>query len=237
MVWPIAKLILQRVALLVKESSRRIKKRRSSNPKEDENVNLPIFHLVTLFIKENIRPVVNRFSKSIKQNPQFRAVIERVAQRYNLMISRSQSILPVKQLSDEQAYDLGTKIVGETLVYAISAGLLLAEYRRSSKTDQIKEEKRNVDIATLQRKTHEHGMTTEEQDTQIKELKRKIIDLEEKYKFSRQIVFLSLISVMYNVRNCFYTKLIVNVIILCLQSFLISVSKQHGMKYQYHITK
>lgn len=73
---------------------------------------------------------------------------------HNLMVSRSQSKLPVKPLSDEEAYDLGTKIIGETLVYGISAVLLLAEYRRFSKNDQIKDEKRNFEITTLQRKTH-----------------------------------------------------------------------------------
>lgn len=87
MVWPIAKLILQRVALLVRESPGRIAKKRQSHLKGDENVKWPIANLAALFIKENIRPAVNRFSKSAKQNPQFCAVIERIAQSKNYKIN------------------------------------------------------------------------------------------------------------------------------------------------------
>lgn len=87
MVWPIAKLILQRVILLVRESSRRIAKKGQYKLKGDENVKWPIANLAALFIKENIRPAVNRFSQLAKQNPQFRAVIERIAQSKNYKIN------------------------------------------------------------------------------------------------------------------------------------------------------
>lgn len=88
----------------------------------------------------------------------------------------------VKPLSEDEAVNLGTKLVGETFVYGVSASLLLYEYNRSSNNEQIKEEKRRYDIATLQRKINEYGMITERQEAEIKEMQRKLFSLEDSNK-------------------------------------------------------
>ncbi|XP_052105928.1 uncharacterized protein LOC127738644 isoform X2 [Mytilus californianus] len=110
--------------------------------------------------------------------------LHRVIKGYNSMDSTLQSKLhgkpiEVKPLSDDEADRLGTRLLGETLVYGISAGLLLYEYNRSSRNDQIKEEKRKFEIATLQRKIHDYGIVTEQQATEIKELRRQMFQLED----------------------------------------------------------
>lgn len=87
--------------------------------------------------------------------------------------------IEVKPLSDDEADHLGTRLLGEILVYGISAGLLLYEYNRSSRNEQIKEEKRKFEIATLQRKIHDYGIVTEQQATDIKELRRQMFQLED----------------------------------------------------------
>ncbi|XP_052105925.1 optic atrophy 3 protein homolog [Mytilus californianus] len=160
---------------------------------------LPILKLATLLIKQFTRPVVNTISESAKQYPKFRSIIVKLAQRYHLSDFTSQSKLfgfgkplRVKPLSEDEALNLGTRLLGETLVYGISAGLLLAEYNRSSKNDQIKEEKRKFEIATLQRKIHDYGIVTEQQATEIKELRRKMYQLEDNNKSLASKLFSSL---------------------------------------------
>ncbi|VDI47328.1 Hypothetical predicted protein [Mytilus galloprovincialis] len=122
-------------------------------------------------------------------------------ERYHLSDFTSQSKLfgfgkpiRVKPLSEDEAINLGTRLLGETLVYGVSASILLYEYNRSSRNDQIKEERRKFEIATLQRKIYEYGMTTEQQETEIKELKRKMFDLEDKNRSLASKLFSSLKS-------------------------------------------
>lgn len=100
----------------------------------------------------------------------------------------------MKPLSEDEALNLGTRLLGETLVYGVSAGILFFEYNRSSKNDQIKEERRKFEIATLQKKIYDYGMTTEQQETEIKELKRKMFDLEDKNRSLATKIFSSLKS-------------------------------------------
>ncbi|CAG2240830.1 OPA3 [Mytilus edulis] len=162
---------------------------------------LPIVKLATLLIKQFTRPVVNSLSESAKNYPKFRSIIVRLAQKYHLNDFTSQSKLfgfgkplRVKPLSEDEALNLGTRLLGETLVYGVSAGILFFEYNRSSKNDQIKEERRKFEIATLQKKIYDYGMTTEQQETEIKELKRKMFDLEDKNRSLASKIFSSLKS-------------------------------------------
>ncbi|XP_052105927.1 uncharacterized protein LOC127738644 isoform X1 [Mytilus californianus] len=184
MVLPIAKFFRQQAKLLIQASSNRIRKRRQLQLNADNYKESSIVKLINLLIEQFKRPVANSVSESAKQNPKLRSVFVGIAQRYNSMDSTLQSKLhgkpiEVKPLSDDEADRLGTRLLGETLVYGISAGLLLYEYNRSSRNDQIKEEKRKFEIATLQRKIHDYGIVTEQQATEIKELRRQMFQLED----------------------------------------------------------
>ena len=89
-------------------------------------------------------------------------------------------ITKVKPLTEDDAVNLGSKLIGETLVYGISVSILMYEYNRSSNNEQIKEEKLKYKIATLERKISDYGMITERQETEIKEVRRKMFELEDK---------------------------------------------------------
>ncbi|CAG2193786.1 unnamed protein product [Mytilus edulis] len=163
---------------------KRIRKRRQSQLNADNYKESPIVKLINLLIEHFKRPVANSVSETAKRNPKVKSVFVGIAQRYNSMDSTLRSKLhgkpiTVKPLSDAEADHLGTRLLGETLVYGISAGLLLYEYNRSSRNDQIKEEKRKFEIATLQRKIHDYEIMTEQQATDIKELRRQIVQLED----------------------------------------------------------
>ncbi|XP_063425624.1 optic atrophy 3 protein homolog [Mytilus trossulus] len=147
---------------------------------------LPIVKLATLLFKQFQRPVVKSLSEWAKHHPKFSSGIGRMAQIYHSMDFTVQSKLlgfgkpkKVKSLSEDEARNLGTKLVGETLVYGISASFLLFEYRRSLKNDKIKERRRKDEIAEILRKIHDNEMMTE---VKIKELKKQISTLEDKHR-------------------------------------------------------
>lgn len=63
----------------------------------------------------------------------------------------------VKSVSEDEALNIGTKILGETLVYGISATFLLYEYTKS----QIKENARTKEMAQLKQEIRLLKMNTE----------------------------------------------------------------------------
>lgn len=75
--------------------------------------------------------------------------------------------------------NFGTKLLKEPLVFGISVSFLLYEYFRY-KSEQIQDEKRKTEIATLQKTIHECGLVTEQNEVEIKSLKRKMIQFEDR---------------------------------------------------------
>lgn len=69
--------------------------------------------------------------------------------------------------------NVGTKIIGETLVYSISASFLLYEYSKS----QIKENDRMYKIEQLQKTIYVNEKKTE---AEIEYMKREIVSLKKK---------------------------------------------------------
>ncbi|XP_052105933.1 putative OPA3-like protein CG43998 [Mytilus californianus] len=141
---------------------------------------LPIVKLVTLLIRQSSRPVVHRLTVSATRHPKFRSVIVLIAQKYHSMDFTSQRKLlgfgkptPVEPLSTDEAMNLGTKLLGEALVYGVSASFLLYEYNRSLKNERIKAEKRKCEIEKLQKELHEHGLITEDLKGQMFKLQVK----------------------------------------------------------------
>ncbi|XP_052103511.1 putative OPA3-like protein CG43998 [Mytilus californianus] len=145
---------------------------------------LPIIKLVILLGRQITRPVVHRFSVLAKRNQTFRSVIVPIGQGYHSMDFTSQSKLfgfetptRVEPLSTDEAMNLGTKLLGEVLVYGVSASFLLYEYHKSSPKEKIKEENRQNEKIELQGKIQEYWEITE---TEIENLRSKIFELEAK---------------------------------------------------------
>lgn len=88
----------------------------------------------------------------------------------------------VKPLSDDRAIDLGTRLLGEIIVYGISAGLLLYEYNRQTMNNQIKEEHIKFQIAILVDKIESYQRITEKLIKQMFELEDKNRTLASKLK-------------------------------------------------------
>lgn len=82
------------------------------------------------------------------------------------------------KIAENEAFDYGTSVIGEALVYVISASILLYGYRNSTNNEPTKEENINPEIIKLQ-------TSTENQKANIEELKRRIDDLENKNSESK----------------------------------------------------
>lgn len=75
--------------------------------------------------------------------------------------------------------NFGTKLLKEPLVFGISASFLLYEYFRY-KSEQTHDEKRKTEIAKLQKTIHECGLVTEQNEVEIKSLRRKMYQFEDR---------------------------------------------------------
>lgn len=78
----------------------------------------------------------------------------------------------VNSLSKDEALNVGTKILGETLVYGISASFLLYEYSKSQKKDTD----RMNEIAKIKRNIHLYEEKTE---AEIRNLKKIMIEFQD----------------------------------------------------------
>lgn len=86
----------------------------------------------------------------------------------------------VQKLEPERAVQLGTEMLGEFIAYLIIAALVYSEYIYTTKGSEIKEQKRLEEWNGMERRMDDLFMITERQDTEINELRRLVIHLEER---------------------------------------------------------
>ena len=86
----------------------------------------------------------------------------------------------VQKLDPDKAAQLGSELMGEFFIYVIIAGLVYAEYSYTTKSSEIKEQKRKEEWNGLERKLDDIYMITEKQEAELLELRRLINHLEER---------------------------------------------------------
>jgi uncharacterized coiled-coil protein SlyX len=96
----------------------------------------------------------------------------------------------VPKLNDQMAVELGANLLGEFIIFAIGAGLLILEYARQSAKETMKEQMAIQEKMELQAMLNELAFQAERQDTQIRELSRVIAEL-------RKLFFVSRAKVVY----------------------------------------
>ncbi|XP_030370848.1 putative OPA3-like protein CG13603 isoform X2 [Scaptodrosophila lebanonensis] len=148
--------------------------------------------LGVLAIKQISKPVANVLKANAKSSPFFRKYIcMPPAQFYNwvevktkmwaLNLGRPVTVPP---LNEAMAIELGANLLGEFIIFAIGAGLLIFEYSRqaikeSKKAEAIEMEKRQMSLTLT-----EMGFRLERQDAQIREMTRVLADLDSRNIFS-----------------------------------------------------
>jgi Optic atrophy 3 protein (OPA3) len=82
------------------------------------------------------------------------------------------------------ATELGANLLGEFVIFAIGAGILILEYVRQSAKETMKEQMILQEKMELQAMLNELAFQAERQDTQIRELSRIIADIRKLLTFS-----------------------------------------------------
>ena len=86
----------------------------------------------------------------------------------------------MQKLDPEKAAQLGTELMGEFFIYVIISGLVYAEYVYTTKSNEIKEQKRKEEWNGMERKMDDMFMITERQEAELTELRRLVSHLEDK---------------------------------------------------------
>ncbi|KAH8388288.1 hypothetical protein KR093_002814, partial [Drosophila rubida] len=152
----------------------------------------PAAKLGVLAIKQISKPIANVIKSNAKSSPFFRKYIcMPPAQFYNwvevktkmwaLNLGRPVTVPP---LNEAMAIELGANLLGEFIIFAIGAGLLIFEYSRQSIKENKKNEAFQLEKMQLTNTLTEMNFRLERQDAQIREMTRVLADLDSRNIFS-----------------------------------------------------
>lgn len=150
----------------------------------------PIVKLGYLAVKQISKPLANAIKRGAKSNPFFRKyVCMPPAQIYHwlevncrLRLMGLGKAQHVEKLSEAMAIELGAEMLGEFVIFSIAAATLLAEYQRSAKKEELKEERERHEKVLVKQKIQDLDLIAAVQQAQIKELQRDVQYLEAKNK-------------------------------------------------------
>ncbi|KAH8236726.1 hypothetical protein KR026_009361 [Drosophila bipectinata] len=152
----------------------------------------PAAKLGVLAIKQVSKPIANVLKSNAKSSPFFRKYIcMPPAQFYNWvevktkmwalnMGGRSVNVPP---LNEAMAIELGANLLGEFIIFAIGAGLLIFEYSRQTAKENKKNEVAQMEKMQLTNTLTEMSFRLERQDAQIREMTRVLADLDSRNIF------------------------------------------------------
>ena len=86
----------------------------------------------------------------------------------------------VKPLDEASAVQLGADMLGEGIIFGVSAGIIAWEYLRQIRKDAAKENTQNDRLSVLEGHVQDLGLTIEQQSAEIRELNRLILQLPDK---------------------------------------------------------
>ncbi|KAG8448459.1 hypothetical protein GDO86_015521 [Hymenochirus boettgeri] len=78
----------------------------------------------------------------------------------------------IKPLNEDAAAELGAELLGETLVFLIGGGCLVAEYSRQTSNNRRKEEELDSRLASMEAEITRLGLLTEELDARARGAER-----------------------------------------------------------------
>ncbi|KAI3389967.1 hypothetical protein SNEBB_001464 [Seison nebaliae] len=142
----------------------------------------PLIKLGSLLFKQLSKPLAASFKAKAKTNPYLRRYIcIPPAQFYNWANIHIRMRLlglgkpsHIEQLSEKEALELGSNILGESIVFIAGVSTIVFEYLRQLKNTQSKENIQNERIDQLEEKIREYIFQLEETTTKQRELERLI---------------------------------------------------------------
>uniref|UniRef100_A0A1L8DCA0 OPA3-like protein CG13603 n=1 Tax=Nyssomyia neivai TaxID=330878 RepID=A0A1L8DCA0_9DIPT len=146
----------------------------------------PAAKLGVLLLKQISKPIANYMKNQAKKSPFFRQYIcmppaqlynwyEVQAKMWSMNLGKPTTVQP---LSEAMAIELGANLLGETIIFAIGAGILILEYARQASKETTNQQKITQEKLELNLKLQELQFQAERQDAQIRELMRVLADVE-----------------------------------------------------------
>ncbi|KAK9884220.1 hypothetical protein WA026_005170 [Henosepilachna vigintioctopunctata] len=148
----------------------------------------PVAKLGALLLKQISKPIANAVKEQAKTSPVFRKYVclppaqfynwcEEKAKMWVLNLGKPVSV-PI--YNEKMAIELGANLLGEGIIFIIAAGIVIAEYSRSARKEAAKEEDKKREMEDIKMALKELFIQTEEQAAYIRELRRKVGDLDTK---------------------------------------------------------
>ncbi|XP_050427150.1 putative OPA3-like protein CG13603 [Adelges cooleyi] len=145
----------------------------------------PAAKLGALLLRQVSKPIANFVKERAKQSPVFRTyVCMPPAQFYNwcevkmkLYVMNLGMAGKVTPLSESQAIELGSNLLGEGIIFFVAAALLLLEYSRQYRKEQAKEEVRLQDLEELNNTLRDLNLMSEQHNAEIRRLNYLVDDL------------------------------------------------------------
>jgi len=140
----------------------------------------PLAKLGVLLIKQVSKPIAAYIKEGAKRSHVFRnyvclptaQIYNGIETRYKLWIMGFGKPAKVTPMNEQVAVELGADILGEVVIFVIAAGLLTAEYVRSSASSRKKEEAAEARLIAMESKLVELDLLLEQQRAETRKLER-----------------------------------------------------------------
>jgi len=148
----------------------------------------PVAKLGFLFVKQISKPIAKQIAARAKTSRLFRDyVCIPVAQLFHWyevklkvqMMNIGGKVTKVPKLNEARAIEQGSEILSEFILLSVASTILIYEYNRSKEKEEQKEEAATLERERLKQKIFEIEFKVEKQTTQIRELARTVIHIEE----------------------------------------------------------
>eukprot|EP00090_Calanus_glacialis_P046650 TRINITY_DN9264_c0_g1_i1.p1 TRINITY_DN9264_c0_g1~~TRINITY_DN9264_c0_g1_i1.p1 ORF type:complete len:274 (+),score=100.99 TRINITY_DN9264_c0_g1_i1:35-856(+) len=149
----------------------------------------PVAKLGFLLVKQVSKPLAKSVAARAKKSPFFKNwVCIPVAQLFHFYEVKMKmralnlgtgKVTKVPKLTEAKAVEQGSEILSEAIIISIASAILVYEYNRSKEKEDAKEEKLKADRESIKNKIFELELKVEKQSTQIRNLAKTAIHLEE----------------------------------------------------------
>jgi len=149
----------------------------------------PVAKLGFLLIKQVSKPLAKSVAARAKVSPFFKNwICIPVAQLFHFYEVKMKmkalnlgagKVTKVPKLTESKAVEQGAEILSEIIIISIASAILIYEYNRSKEKEDAKEEKLKADRESIKNKIFELELKVEKQSTQIRNLAKTAIHLEE----------------------------------------------------------
>lgn len=147
----------------------------------------PIAKLAALLIRQISKPLANSMKERAKQSYAFRTyVCMPPAQFYHWCEVKSRMWMmgmgqsgKVPKLNEAMAIDLGANMLGEGVIFAVAAVIIVLEYNRSSKKEEERERQRVERMQQLESRIQEMELAGEQRDTQLRHYYRRLLAVQQ----------------------------------------------------------